>query len=495
MARDTLQFLLDGERITLRDVPPTRTVLEYLREDLVRTGTKEGCAEGDCGACMVVIADLHADGVRYQPINACIQFLATLDGKALITVESLAANGALHPAQRAMIDCHGSQCGFCTPGFVMTLFALHTAHDQSPGRVAIDDALAGNLCRCTGYRPIIAAAEHMFESGSDATGERAADTPWTPPWGSDAELAEALRAIAPDTTLVTGNAGQRLVAPESIDALADAYAAEPSATLLAGGTDVGLWVTKQYRDLGTVIALADVPELKVLTTEGDDLVVGAAVTFSELMPVVLAHYPELTALFRRWASPPIRNAATIGGNIANGSPIGDSMPPLVALGATVTLRRADATRTLALEDLYLDYMRNVLADGEFVQSIQIPARVDGQRVAGYKLSKRFDQDISAVCAGISLVINDDIVQHARIAFGGMAGTVRRASACEAALTGQPLSDETLASAQGALDQDFDPLTDLRATASYRRTAARNLLHRCFVAFTGTEETDVYDFAR
>ncbi|MEM8546762.1 MAG: 2Fe-2S iron-sulfur cluster-binding protein, partial [Pseudomonadota bacterium] len=285
MTRRSIRFVLDGRVVTLDNVPATRTVLEYLREDRQRTGTKEGCAEGDCGACMVAVGTLEGDGVCFRPINACIQFLVALDGKALVTVESLAAGGTLHPAQHAMIDCHGSQCGFCTPGFVMTLFALHATADTAPARTDIDDALAGNLCRCTGYRPIVDAAETMF-----------AATDWTPPWGSDAALAEQLRDIAPTDTLVVDAPTGRLIAPASVDALAAAYLAEPDATLVAGSTDVGLWVTKQYRELGTIIAIADVPELRTLTVSAAGITAGATVTLADLMPPLTALYPAFTSM-------------------------------------------------------------------------------------------------------------------------------------------------------------------------------------------------------
>ncbi|MEL7022988.1 MAG: xanthine dehydrogenase small subunit [Pseudomonadota bacterium] len=465
--REEVRFLLDGKLVQLRNVAPTRTVLEYLREDLVRTGSKEGCAEGDCGACMVVVADLHEGELRYLAINSCIQFLATLDGKALITVESLSRDGVLHPAQQMMIEQHGSQCGFCTPGFVMTLFALHESTDAPPTPTEVDDALAGNLCRCTGYRPIIDAALSMH----------GADSAWSPPWGTDQGLREQLTDLADGESLTTGDAHASFLAPRSSDELASLYADNPEATLVAGGTDVGLWVTKQYRDLSSVISIGSVPELRVLAVDDSCIHAGAAVTFSELMPVLLEHYPSLDALMRRWASPPIRNAATIGGNIANGSPIGDSMPPLMAIGTTVALRKGNARRELPLENLYHDYMKNDLAPGEFVESIKIPLPVPSQTVAAYKISKRFDQDISAVCMGISVHVTDRKMHDVRVALGGMAGTVQRAKGCEAALENQLIDKRIFESAAEALVQDFTPMTDMRATADYRTQVASNLIRR------------------
>ncbi len=484
--RSDLRFLLDGELVTLTNVEPTRTVLEYLREDLQLTGSKEGCAEGDCGACMVVLADLHEGALRYRAINSCIQFLATLDGKALITVESLSRGGTLHPAQRAMIDCHGSQCGFCTPGFVMTMFALHESHTSAPSPTEVDDALSGNLCRCTGYRPIVDATRSMFDAQSE----------WTAPWGDAETLRHQLESLADGKSLTTGINNRSIVAPRSAVALAQLYADNPAATLVAGGTDVGLWVTKQYRDLPMLISIGDVPELRELHVDDTYIDAGAAVTFSELLPVLVQHYPELESLLRRWASPPIRNAATIGGNIANGSPIGDSMPPLMALGTTVVLRQGDTQRELSLESLYHDYMVNDLRDGEFVANVRIPLRDDDQRVAAYKISKRFDQDISAVCMGISCLVRDGLLTDVRIALGGMAGIVKRSSASEAALEGNTPDADRFEQAAIALREDFTPLTDMRASADYRLRVAANLIRRFGKSLDESQEPlEVYDYGR
>ncbi|MEO1581754.1 MAG: xanthine dehydrogenase small subunit [Pseudomonadota bacterium] len=484
--RSDLRFLLDGELVTLTNVQPTRTVLEYLREDLQLTGSKEGCAEGDCGACMVVLADLHEGALRYRAINSCIQFLATLDGKALITVESLSRGGTLHPAQRAMIDCHGSQCGFCTPGFVMTMFALHESNSSAPSSTEIDDALSGNLCRCTGYRPIVDATRSMFDAQTD----------WTAPWGDAETLRQQLESLADGKSLTTGINSRSIVAPRSADDLAQLYADNPAATLVAGGTDVGLWVTKQYRDLPMLISIGDVPELRELRVDRTHIVAGAAVTFSELLPVLVQHYPEMESLLRRWASPPIRNAATIGGNIANGSPIGDSMPPLMALGTTVVLRQGDAQRELSLESLYHDYMVNDLRDGEFVANVRIPLREEDQHIAAYKISKRFDQDISAVCVGVSCLVRDGLLTDVRIALGGMAGIVKRASASEAALEGKTPDADRFEQAAVALSEDFTPLTDMRASADYRLRVAANLIRRFGKSLDETQEPlEVYDYGR
>ncbi len=490
--RDRVRFFLDGELVELCHVDPTRTVLQFLREDRARVGTKEGCAEGDCGACTVVLVELDdtGTGLVTRAVNACIQFVATLDGKELLTVESLAGrNGGLHPVQRAMVEEHGSQCGFCTPGFVMSLFALFKSN-PAPDRVAIDDALAGNLCRCTGYRPIIAAAERMAELADDsdwltARAGQAVDT---------SERVARLAALRDDHDLAVGDGRRRFIAPASVASLADALASNPGATLLAGGTDVGLWVTKQYRDLDPVIYTGRVQELRHISETDTALEFGAAVTLTEAVPVLLAHYPDLEELFLRWASPPIRNAATLAGNIANGSPIGDSMPALMAVGAEVVLRHRDKERIVRLEDFYLDYQVKDLAAGEFVAAVRVPRPSAATVTKSYKISKRFDQDISAVCLGASFEFDDGIIRNVRLVYGGMAATIRRASGAERALEGRALDDESVAAAMEAVAEDFEPLSDMRASAAYRRAVSRNLLKRLQLDVNGDFES-VYSYGR
>ena len=395
--RETIRFILDGRTIELDGVDPTRTVLQFLREDQRRTGTKEGCAEGDCGACTVVVNDLDASGARLQSraVNSCIQFLPTLDGKELLTVESLSADSDdLHPAQRSMIECHGSQCGFCTPGFVMSLFALYKTNPD-PDRREIDDALAGNLCRCTGYKPIVDAARKMYSVNAEQDDWRFQKA------GKDGSEAESkrvavLRELATDRPLHVQHGERRFFAPQTLTDLAALVADNPDAILLAGATDVGLWVTKQHRDLETIIYLGKVAELARVEDTGAYLEIGAAVTLSDAMPEILRVFPQLEELFVRFASPPIRNAGTLGGNIANASPIGDSMPALLAVGATVVLCSGAETREIELADYYLAYQKTALRSGEFLQKIRLPLPVADQRLASYKISKRFDQDISAV---------------------------------------------------------------------------------------------------
>lgn len=498
-----VRFLMDGELIEISQIDPTRTVLQYLREDLQRTGSKEGCGEGDCGACMVVVASLneHQNGLEYKAINSCIQFVATLDGKELITVESLRKPGAeLHPVQQAMVDCHGSQCGFCTPGFVMTLFALYRSQATADRR-EINDALSGNLCRCTGYRPIVDAAVQMYTP--DAAADES-DGRFIAPFASAGDklredeqaVVDTLKKLQRNETTGIGQQDRHIFSPVSTDEFAALYIEHTDATLLAGGTDVGLWVTKQFRDMAKLIYIGGVKELQAIEETDSHIRLGAAVTFSAAMPILIEHFPALHSLLRRFASPPVRNAATIGGNVANGSPIGDSMPALIALGAQVTLRKGKQQRDLPLEALYLDYMVNDLQPGEFVEAVTLPKPKQGQFFRSYKLSKRFDQDISAVCSAFAIMLDGERCHDVRIAFGGVAATPKRASGCEAVLEGQVLTEALVQQAMDALDKDFTPLSDMRASDQYRRESTRNLLYRFYLAVSQPDaELEVYDYGR
>jgi xanthine dehydrogenase small subunit len=467
MESQPIRFFHRGALVSVADASPTRSVLDWLREDARCTGTKEGCNEGDCGACTVVIGELAAPGdpaavrgLKLQTVNACIQFLPTLHGKALFSVEDLKRGDTLHPVQQAMVDCHGSQCGFCTPGFVMSMWSAYErsqACGRVPSRQQMADELSGNLCRCTGYRPILDAGERMFELPAVEF-----DT---------APVIAALETIGHQGMFHHGS----FHAPRTLDQLAALYEAKPQATLLAGCTDIGLWVNKQFRELGEIIYLGDVAALKSVHVDGGALHIGAGASLESAWQALADEWPALREMGLRFASPPIRNAGTMGGNVANGSPIGDSAPVLIALDARLVLRRGSRIRELPLADFYVDYMKNRLEPGEFVQAIAVPhSRAE---VRAYKISKRFDCDISAVAAGMAIELDGERVRDVRLAYGGMAAIVKRAAQAEAALRGQPWNRASVDAAKAALAQDFQPLTDMRASAAYRMSAAQNLIER------------------
>lgn len=490
MVDNTIRFVLDGKVHSVSGIDPNTTVLNYLREQLRRCGTKEGCAEGDCGACTVVAGELAGNRVRFRAINSCIQFLPTLNGKALFTVESLKAmSGQLHPVQAAMLNAHGSQCGFCTPGFVMSLFAMYRTETRA-SRSRIKDVLAGNLCRCTGYRPIIDAAQKMYDP-DNTSDEHWLRRPYDAESGVSADesaLVEQLKSIQPKTTLTVtapGPSGDAHVffAPVNADELAALVRRYPDARLLAGGTDVGLWVTKDHQDIGQIIYLGNVEELKTVVKSEASLDIGAGVSLTDLEDLLAELQPDFGELLRRFASPPIRNAATLGGNIANGSPIGDSMPALIALGSSVVLRKGSSRRELALEDLYLGYRKTALARGEFVERIRIPVNQD-QLFRAYKVSKRFDQDISAVLGAFCIAIENNKLTQVRICFGGMAATPKRATHCEEFLRGKAWDESVVAEAASKLEQDFAPIDDMRASAGYRKNLAGNLLRKFYLETSG-----------
>jgi xanthine dehydrogenase small subunit len=465
---EAVRFLLGHEPRELRGLDPNLTVLNWLRETLRLTGTKEGCAEGDCGACTVVLGELDGDRVRYRAVNACILFAPQLHGKQLITVEHLRRpDGSLHPVQQAMVECHGSQCGFCTPGFVMALFALYQS-ERTPSRRRILDMLAGNLCRCTGYRPIIDAASRMYELGEpDHFSEREAQT-----------IAQ-LQAWADGDRVAFAHCGKRYFAPRRLDDLAALCEQSPGATLLAGGTDVALLVTKQRRDLDTLIYVGAVEELKRLGVTDTHLEIGAAVTYTDAMGAIAERWPDFGELIRRLGSVQIRNSGTIGGNIANGSPIGDSMPALIALGAELVLRKGAKRRVMPLEEFYLGYRQTALAPGEFLELIRVPLPRPGQQFRCYKIAKRFDQDISALLGAFRVRFDRDRAADVRIAYGGMAAIPRRARECERALRGRPWIEATVAQGRAALARELTPISDMRASAGYRLLAAQNLLSKFF----------------
>ena len=483
MTTRPLRFLRRGQPVALNNVPPDRTLLEVLREDLGCTGTKEGCGEGDCGACTVVLGEARDGRLRYSAVNSCIRLAHSVDGMALWTVEDLAedpliqpvsADGApaLHPAQEAMVQCHGSQCGFCTPGFVMSLFGMYQNHvckGRPITRTLAQEELSGNLCRCTGYRPILDAARHMASLPPMAVNETA--------------LLQKMELLALDQK--APEADLAYTAPATLPALLAARAAHPQAQVVAGCTDVGLWVTKLHKQYGRILDVTRAVELRQVEQHPHHIAIGAAVTLTDAFAALTAQWPALHAFATRFAGLPVRNSGTLGGNVANGSPIGDSMPLLIALRAQVVLASsARGERTLALEDLYTGYRQNVLAPDELLVRIVVPRPSAQEQLRASKISKRFDDDISAVCLVLNLDIAGGTVQRASIGAGGVAATPARARQSEAALTGQPWTEATAQRAAAVLQAEFSPISDMRASGAYRRQVLGSLLQRYWLESQG-----------
>lgn len=484
MNRTQIRFLLNGRDVALDDVAASQTLLDFLRIDRRLTGTKEGCAEGDCGACTVLVGRLHNGQLRYEAVNACIRFLASLDGCHVVTIEYLSGpEGRLHPVQQAMVEHHASQCGFCTPGFVMSLYALWMGNPH-PTEQQVETALQGNLCRCTGYEPIIRAAFSVTAYGQPSadylTKERDAVT-------------SRLSTLRDGLRVTTRTDGETAILPANVDDFAEALVENPDATIVAGSTDVGLWVTKFLKPIGPAIFIGHLDGLKTVTETDAALEIGAGVTYSECQDAITRLFPHLAAYWDRIAGWQVRNMGTVGGNIANGSPIGDTPPVLIALGAEITLRRGKSRRSLALQDYFVDYGKQDRNAGEFVESIRIPRASEGQVDAAYKISKRRDEDISSVAFGISVIVSDGMISDCKIALGGMAATPNRAESAEATLRGQPWDEAAFNRAADALAADFQPLTDWRASADYRMLASQNLLRRFYLEndtrFTGLTQLE------
>jgi len=473
--RQSLRFRFRAAEVALDRFSPRATLLDWLREEAGATGTKEGCGEGDCGACTVVLARLRNGVIAHEAVNACVLLLGQVDGAEVLTVEDLAQGAVLHPVQQAMVDFHASQCGFCTPGIVMSLFALYHS-GAAATRASVCDQLAGNLCRCTGYKPIIDAALATC-TGAPAD-QFAAKT---------SERVAALSALADDRDLLVGDEAAFFAAPASEAALAALYAAHPDAILLGGATDVGLWVTKMLRDPRKIIWLGRVAGLDRIEAGPAGLTIYAMTSLERAMPALAVLHADLGEIMRRFGSAQVRVSGTVGGNIANGSPIGDLPPALIALGASVELRRGAASRRLALEDFFIGYGKQDRAPGEYVRALQIPALKANQRYRAFKVSKRLDEDISAVMSAFRLTLDGRRVFEARIAYGGMAATPRRASGAEAALAGASLDERaSWAKAIAVIATDFTPLTDQRASAAYRSKVAANLLLKALIEIADGE---------
>jgi xanthine dehydrogenase small subunit len=473
--RSTIRFQLNNEQIEYGGFEPTETLLDYLRLNRVLRGTKEGCAEGDCGACTVLVGHLRREKIEYETVNACIRFMGTLNGCHVVTIEALApAAKQLHPVQQSMVDFHGSQCGFCTPGIVMSLYGLWLQNPK-PSTPQIEKALQGNLCRCTGYAAIVRAANAASAASRDAD------------WliRDRAHIANTLAGFEESQRVEIGHGLQKFVIPADLDDFADFYEANPKATVVAGATDVGLWVTKQMREVLPLVYVGALRDLQTVQEADSHISFGAGVTYTQAFPFLARHFPQMIDLWDRIGGEQIRNMGTIGGNIANGSPIGDTSPAMIALGASVVLRKGSVRRRLPLETFFLSYGKQDRAPGEFVEAVELPLLPQNAKFAVYKVTKRFDEDITAVCGAFNLSISSDgVVAAACLAFGGMAATPKRATSVEAALLGRSWSEDTVEAACAVMTADFTPLSDMRATAAYRMLVAQNLLRRFYLETTG-----------
>ncbi len=477
--RNSIRFLLNHRLVELSTVSPVQTLLDFLRLDRNLRGTKEGCAEGDCGACTVLVGRLLDGRLKYESVNACIRFVGSLDGCHIVTVDSLAVpgGGPLHPVQQAMVETHASQCGFCTPGFVMSLYGLWMENPK-PSVEEIEKALQGNLCRCTGYAAIVRAAEAISTIG---------DLGRDPLVLERDAIGQKLAALKDGKRVVIGEGAERFMLPATVDDLAEIYAAEPAARIVAGSTDVGLWVTKLMRNISPVVHLGHLDELRRTIVDETGITLGAGASYTESFPVVTGHFPQLTELWNRIGGAQVRNMGTIGGNIANGSPIGDTPPALIALGASIVLRKGGQRRTVSLENFFIEYGKQDRLPGEFVEAVRIPFLNGNARYAVYKITKRLDEDISAVCGAFRVTLNaDGKVIDAVIAYGGMAGTPKRAGNAEAVLIGADWNEVSIEAAMAALGSDYTPLTDWRASAEYRLLVARNLLRRFYLETEGPD---------
>lgn len=474
--RSEIRFILNGEDVRLAQVAPDETLLDYLRLRCSLRGTKEGCAEGDCGACTVLVGRLRPDGLIYESVNSCIRFLGSLDCTHVVTVEHLAGrDGKLHPVQQALVDFHGSQCGFCTPGIVMSLYALWM-QDSNPSEERIEKALQGNLCRCTGYEPIVRAAHAMSSYGDARSDPLAVER---------AEIARRLAAMRDGARIEIGAGVKKFCVPASVGDLAEILDAEPKATIVAGATDVGLWVTKFMRAIAPVVFIGHLDELRHTSEKDGTLTIGAGVSYTEAFRLLSGRVPALATLIDRIGGEQVRNMGTIGGNIANGSPIGDTPPPLIALGATLTLRKGKVRRTIPLEDFFIDYGKQDRQSGEFVEAVHVPLPKPESRFAVYKVTKRRDEDITATLGAFNLMLDaNGKVETIRIAYGGMAATPKRARSVEVALVGKPWTRATVDLAMEEYEKEFRPLTDMRASANYRMLASKNLLLRFFLETSG-----------
>lgn len=476
-----IRFLVNHVRYEVAELAPTVSILDWLRTEIKQTGTKEGCASGDCGACTVIVGEQTAKGVEYFTVNSCLLLVGNVHGKHIITVDSLTSSHhlaleSLHPVQRAMVECHGSQCGFCTPGFIMSMYSVYELNQSYPGDEAIMEALGGNLCRCTGYKPIIDACKKMF------------DYPRWPSAFTESASAFFEGEPIPEGLLTFGE--QKMFIPQTLQRLLALKAEYPQAKLIAGGTDLSLEFTQMLKDHEVIISVAQVPELKGYAEQDGKIRIGAGTPYSEFVDVFCKQYPEAKELFHRLGSQQIRNVGTVGGSLGNASPIGDPAPLFIALDAVVILASEAAERSVPMADFFTGYRKTLIAENEVITAVELPMRSSEQKLACYKISKRMEDDISAVLFAMAYQVTDGVISAVKTGFGGMAATPLAAKHLEQALIGQPFSLSTLQAAGAALDLDFKPMSDVRASSDYRMMVTKNLLTRLWFEQDGEAKVRV-----
>ena len=465
MVSDTIQFLLNNKIYKIKNPDPNKTILSYVRDDLKKTGTKEGCAEGGCGACTIVLGELNKNKIIYKAINACISFLPILNGKQLILVEDLTNDNKLHPVQEAMVKFHGSQCGFCTPGFTMSLFSMHKNFKLINNQV-IDEALSGNLCRCTGYRPIIDAAKSLNNKKDQDQFKK-----------NKNQTISLLRKIK-NVDLEINNRGKKYFAPKTITNLKKILKKFPNAKILSGGTDLSLEVTKLRKELKTIISLNSIEKLNFIKKTKNSVEIGATTSLIDFQNFIKKYFVDFYDILKRYGSIQIRNVGTIAGNIATASPIGDTLPLLLTLDAKVVVQGLKQTKVFSLNEFFISYRKTKLKKGEFIYSIKIPINKN-KIFKAYKISKRFDDDISSVCGSFSFLINKNKITKVAIAYGGMSEIPKRAKTIEKKLINSEFSENTFNKAVNLINKDFSPLDDMRASKNYRINVAKNLLLKAF----------------
>ena len=465
MVSDTIQFLLNDKIYKVKNPDPNKTILNYVRNDLKKTGTKEGCAEGGCGACTVVLGELNNNKIIYKSINACISFLPILNGKQLILIEDLVFRNKPHMVQEALIKFHGSQCGFCTPGFTMSLFSMQKNY-KLINNENIEEALSGNLCRCTGYRPIIDAAKSLNNKKDQDHFKK-----------NQNRTIHLLKKIK-DIDIEINHQGKKYFAPKTILNLRRVLKKYPNSKILSGGTDLSLEVTKFRKEIKTIIYLNSVSKLNFIKKSKNLIEIGATTSLFEFQNLIKKHFVDFYDVLKRYGSVQIRNVGTIAGNIATASPIGDTLPLLLSLDAKIIIQGINKKKILPLSQFFISYRKTKLKKGEFIYSIRIP--LDKKNIfKAYKISKRFDDDISSVCGSFSFLIKRNIIMKASIAYGGMSEIPKRAKTIEKDLINSKFSENTFSRAVNLIDKDFSPLDDMRASRNYRLTVAKNLLLKAF----------------